>query len=318
MNLQNINLKGNLSDGQYSSLNFLERGGFGEIYTAQDNQNNQTVAIKIIPLLSYGIDKNLLQREAEIALSLKHDRIVTTHFFSSVQIDKTEVFYSVMDYLPNGNLESHIETSGGIAVQDCISFLLDIIDGLIYAHKTIIHRDLKPKNLLIDSDRRIKICDFGLSKLAFESTRTDTFKGGGTYYYMAPEAWTLETNTATMDLYSLGVIAFKLLTNSLPFSGKDIIEIRNAHLYSGIPDLKTYRQDIPLKLIEIINKLLSKRPEDRYNDALAVKQALESVDAYQQPKKHSILAELAARKISNKTSTVLDPNPAHFQLDVNF
>ncbi|MDR0387049.1 MAG: serine/threonine protein kinase [Treponema sp.] len=130
-------------------------------------------------------------------------------------------------------------------------------------HKHIIHRDLKPENILVDSDGKLLITDFGLARYINEKTRTKSFKDSGTIPYMAPECWTGETNTISMDIYSLGILFFKILTGVLPYNEKTEADWKDCHLFTPLPDISTYRNDT-VKLKQIILKMTNKRVSDRY------------------------------------------------------
>jgi len=185
----------------------------GDLYTAADTSNgNGVVAIKIIKLTD-PIYEQLLQEEFVIARKFNHPNIIVTHYYNEFSDNTGKYFYSVMEYMSNGSLHYLIsEASGFFPIDDCIFYMRSLLAGLIEAHRDIVHRDLKPNNILIGENDILKLCDFGIAKLVDAETRTKTFKGAGTYPYMAPECWTGNANTKAMDIYSLGIIFFEILT----------------------------------------------------------------------------------------------------------
>ncbi|MBL0269427.1 MAG: serine/threonine protein kinase [Chitinophagaceae bacterium] len=202
-------LKGSSADNQYQNQTFLTPGGMGDVYVADDTINNTKVAIKVIRITSDEL-RLLLEEEFKIAISLKHDNIVTTYYYGEFSDSTGNYFYSVMEYISKGSLLQKLSTEqASISIDDSLGYFYDLLKGLSEAHKTIIHRDLKPGNILVDENCRLKICDFGIAKYVDHLTRTKTLKGYGTFPYMSPECWMRESNSREMDIYSLGIIFFK-------------------------------------------------------------------------------------------------------------
>jgi serine/threonine protein kinase len=170
--------------------------------------------------------------------------------------------YIIQEYYSLGNLRSLIKKD--IPLNECYNMMFDILSGMKEVHKYIIHRDLKPENILIGTDRHLLITDFGLAKYVNEKTRTRSFKGVGTVPYMSPECWTNEQNTLGMDIYALGILFFELLTGEWPYKASTEIEWKECHLFSTFPDLSTYRNDVTIKLKQIIQKMTNKRSSERY------------------------------------------------------
>ncbi|NBP69182.1 MAG: serine/threonine protein kinase [Cytophagia bacterium] len=301
-------LKGPQDDKQYINLQFHKRGGMGEIYLCHDIVNDRQVAIKLIAIDNPS-EAKLLQAEIDISLALKHDNIIKTHYASTSTMNAVDFYYQVMDFHQNGNLRSVLtSTSENIPLADCYKIMTDLANGLQHAHQKIIHRDLKPENILLGNDGRYKICDFGLAKYVDNKTRTQTFKGSGTYPYMAPECWTFDSNTISMDLYALGIIFFELLTKRLPFTGKNESEIKEKHLFEQLPNLLDFRGGIPIKVVQMIGKMTNKRPADRYNSVNEIINVLESVsnEVIETPKTNEKLLQLANKKIADQQREQLE------------
>lgn len=264
------NLKGLNQENQYQNIIFFRKGGMGEIYTSDDVISNEKKAIKIVPIENEE-EYNLLKSEFDVAISLNHKNIVNTEYFGEFEMSGVRYIYCAMDFNKNGNLRSFINKQNDfIEVNQAIKLMLDLSHGLEYAHETIVHRDLKPENILISDYNELQICDFGLAKLIDSKTRTRTFKGGGTLPYMSPECWMFDSNTVRMDIYSLGIIFYEILALKIPFSGRTETEFRDKHLYEQIPNLSNIRRDLPFRLVEMINKMASKRPQDRYTNVTEI------------------------------------------------
>ena len=295
MNLTNTELPGPQNPAQYFNFQFLDRGGFGEVYSATDRVTNTPVAIKFVPITTPE-EFTLLQHEAQLARALTHDKIVTTYYFSQINLVEGEFAYTVMEFVARSGLHKLLsQLQDPMSVEQCIKYMMDVCEALAYAHETIVHRDLKPRNLLISDNDHLKICDFGLSKRVYDATRSNTLKGWGTASYMAPEAWTGQKNTPAMDFYSVGIIAYEMLTGKLPFTGSSEIELRDHHLFSPMPSIASTRNDVPLLLTEIIGKLTQKRAADRYASASDILHALRSVPQSSNSTYDS-LAQMAAHK----------------------
>jgi len=256
-------LPGADSSTQYSKIAFFKKGGMGEIYKAWDDTNKKDVAIKLIAILDPA-DEKLLTREIKISSELVSENIVKTNYTGKTDISGVSYLYIVQDFYDNGNLRNVIRSN--IPLDECFAMMNDILTGLQAAHSKIIHRDLKPENILIDASGKLFITDFGLAKYIGEKTQTRSFKGGGTIPYMAPECWLLDTNSISMDIYSLGIMFYELLTGKLPITSGSEADWRDFHVYQSLPDMSLIRADIPIKLKQIVSKMTQKRVQDRYKN----------------------------------------------------
>ena len=301
-------LKGPQDDRQYVNLQFHKRGGMGEIYLCQDKINDRQVAIKLIAI-DNPTEAKLFQSEIDISLALKHNNIIQTHYANTSTVSGVDFYYQVMEFHKNGNLRNVlINSTENISLADCYKIMTDLANGLQHAHQKIIHRDLKPENILYGNDGNYKICDFGLAKYVDNKTRTQTFKGSGTYPYMAPECWTFDSNTISMDLYALGIIYFEILTKKLPFIGRNETEIKEKHLFETLPNLLDFRGDIPIKIVQMIGKMTNKRPAERYISVNEVINVLDSVsnEVIEVPKTNDKLLQLANKKIADQQREQLE------------
>jgi serine/threonine protein kinase len=246
---------------KYSHFVFYKKGGMGEIYKGIAKKNQEDVILKLIAIDDPN-DEGLLMREVDVSSALSHTNIVKTLSTGKIEIEGLKYLFIVQSYYPAGNLRAWLKQ--GIPLEKCIAMILDVLSGMKEVHKHIIHRDLKPENILVDSDGKLLITDFGLARYINEKTRTKSFKGSGTIPYMAPECWTGETNTISMDIYSLGILFFEILVGALPYNAKTESDWKDCHLFTPLPDISTYRSDITVKLKQIILKMTNKRVSDRY------------------------------------------------------
>ncbi|MBK5261821.1 MAG: serine/threonine protein kinase [Peptostreptococcaceae bacterium] len=284
----------------YTDFSFYAKGGMGEIYKGIEKETKQDVVVKLI-IIENVEDEELLMREIRISQQISHSHIVRTLATGRLEIESYNYLYIVQDFYINGNARRLIKKE--ILLEECYRLMMEILDGLQELHKKIVHRDLKPENILVDEENHLAISDFGLAKYIDEKTRTRSFKGCGTIPYMAPECWTGDTNTIAMDIYSLGILFFEILTGQLPFFGKSETEWKDFHIYSAFPDIENYRNDVPTKLKEIILKMTKKRPSERYS---SVNEIINSIHetirlSREEDKEIELLASLGNRTSQAKT-----------------
>lgn len=279
--VQEVFLPGDKEGSQYKLLEKLGSGGFGDVYKAFDSANTKEVAIKIFQNSLNLTDTDALEiweREAKQAINIHDTNVIETFEFRKGEFpDESEKYYIVMELADEGNLGGLINThkSEGkyFSDTDLKGMFLEILSGIKAVHKIALHRDLKPENILI-LDKILKISDFGLAKYVDESTRTRTFKGGGTPRYMAPESWTRGQMSKATDIYSLGIVFFQLATLELPFSSADDYEMENMHRFGAIPSARSSNGALSNRIEGVIKKMMQKSSSDRYPDAEAVMEDL--------------------------------------------
>ncbi|MCH7689001.1 MAG: serine/threonine protein kinase, partial [Planctomycetes bacterium] len=252
-------------------------GGMGVVYLATHLKTGRKVALKLLsPALSS--DENLLarfEREMKILKKLKNENIV--QYFGGGRHGKQH-FYA-MELMPGGSLDDLIDEKGKLPWEQVIELSLQIVNALEYAHRhNVIHRDLKPANFLFDDSGKLKLSDFGIARDTQATALTAAGKTVGTYAYMAPEQISgAHPITGKTDLYSLGCVMFQMLTGATPFQADSAAQMLFKHMDQKPPRVTASAIDCPIWLDAVVSKLLSKDPQDRYFDALAVQVALEEV-----------------------------------------
>ena len=261
---------------RYSQCSYLAKGGMGLISKAYDQNLGKWVAIKILPRANSN-DSDLVrfQQEAKAASRLNHPNIVTILDFG---VGSNDQQYLVMDYVEGESLASLLKRTGPLPAERALAILMQICDGLSHAHaKRIVHRDLKPSNVLITKEGTVKILDFGVAKVEGNAIDSLTKTGVvmGTPRYMSPEQIKGNAVSNQSDLYSIGCLIFKLLTGSVPFSGKSAMEIYRKHLNNEPPLLgELYDVEFSEELETIANRLLRKNPQERYDSMDDLRAAL--------------------------------------------
>jgi tetratricopeptide (TPR) repeat protein/TolB-like protein len=260
--------------GRYQVLGPIGAGGMGEVYVARDPSLGRKVAIKMLPV-RMAADRDTLSRftqEARSASALNHPNIITIH---EVGTEESAPFI-VMEYVEGKDLRSMLE-KGPLPVRQVLDIGAQIADGLAAAHERgIVHRDLKPENLMITRDAFVKILDFGLAKviapagddmshtLQLDLPGTTPGMILGTVGYMSPEQASGKRVDFRSDQFGLGAILYELSTGKPAFDGDNAIDTLSAILHKSPPSIVRSNPQSPVQLADIINRLLSKSPDDRY------------------------------------------------------
>jgi len=250
---------------QLELLELIGKGGMGAVYKARQTGLDRLVAVKILPP-EVGRDPAFAERftrEARAMARLSHPHIVAIYDFGQTHGQ----FYFVMEFIDGANLRQVIQ-SKQLTAAEALAVVPQICDALQYAHdEGIVHRDIKPENILVDKRGRVKIADFGLSKLLHEQhadvSLTGTHQVMGTLRYMAPEQMEgTKSVDHRADIYSLGVVFYELLTGQIPM---------------GRFDPPSKKVQIDVRLDEVVLRALEQEPEKRYQQASEVKTELEGL-----------------------------------------
>lgn len=265
-------VEGRVLAGRYALGRLLGRGGMGEVWSGQDRLMQRDVAVKLLydRIRAEG-GADLFFREARTAGGLSHPGVVTVYDVGSDPDDGT--LFLVMELLDGRDLAEVLRTDAPLPVDSVVAWAARAADALDAAHRAgIIHRDLKPANLMLTDRGSIKILDFGIARQLSAGTQT----GGvvGTPTYIAPERWRDGRGDARADLYAFGCLLYELLTGKPPFDGPDAIALMYAHLETAPEPPGVVRPDVPPGLDRLVLSLLAKEPEDRPQDAAAVRDAL--------------------------------------------
>jgi eukaryotic-like serine/threonine-protein kinase len=254
-------------DGRYLILSRLARGGMSTVYLATDTRLDRHVALKIMyPHLAE--DTSFLERfvrEAKSAAKLSHPHVVGV-------LDQGfdgHVAYLAMEYVPGHTLRDVLNDKGALTPRLALALLDPVIEGLAAAHEAeLVHRDVKPENVLMSSNGRIKIGDFGLARAVSTTSNTGTLIG--TVAYLAPELVTGAAADARSDIYSAGIMLFEMLTGRQPFTGEVPIHVAFQHVNSSVPAPSTLVPGLAKDLDELVLWCTSSDPEQRPVDASAL------------------------------------------------
>jgi eukaryotic-like serine/threonine-protein kinase len=254
-----------LFDGRYKILRKLGAGGMADVYLAEDQELGRRVAIKILND-RHANDEQFVERfrrEAKNAAGLSHPNIVS--IFDRGQAEGT--YYIAMEYLDGRSLKELITARGPAPIHVAVDYARQILAALRVAHRQgVVHRDIKPHNVLVDSEGRVKVTDFGIAR-AGPSQMTEEGSIIGTAQYLSPEQAQGAPVTPSSDLYSVGIVLYELLTGTVPFAGETPVELAMKHL-SKVPDPPSrLRPEVPRDLDFVVMRALAKTPEERYQSA---------------------------------------------------
>jgi serine/threonine protein kinase len=262
----------------------IGRGGMGAVYVAQQTRPRREVAVKVLlPALFADQPARIgflarFRREADAIATLDHINIIPIYEYG----EQEQVAYLVMPYVTGGSLHQVLEKRGVLPLSEVLPMLEQAAAALDYAHaKGIIHRDLKPGNILFHSDGRVLLADFGLAKVLREegnqqgaSALTSAGTVIGTPEYLSPEQAAGQALDQRTDIYSLGIVLFHMLTGRVPFSGATPVATAMLHALSEPPSLSQLNPTLSPVIEAVVMKALAKQPEQRYESAGQLAQAL--------------------------------------------
>ena len=279
--------------GRYEILDKLGEGAMGVVYRARDSAIGRIVALKMLSA-EVGAEEELhqrFQREAEAIGRLNHPNVVTVYDLGHAEGQ----LYMAMELLEGEDLRSLIESRAEIPLADRVRILMQICEGLGYAHsRGVVHRDVKPANIHVSANGKVKLLDFGLARVAARETITRRGVILGTPDYMAPEQAMGKGVDRRSDVFSAGAVFYEFLTLEKPFKGKTL----HAVLYQIIqeePDpLLTMNPEIPVRLAAVVHGMLRKDPDKRYATLEDVGRELAAIhDALRRSRSRSALPQPA-------------------------
>src|SRR5512143_369777 len=276
--------------GPYRVLESLGSGGMGHVYVAEDTRLERRVALKVLPpdMAEHPDKLARFQREARAVASLSHPGIVTL----LTPLEEADGLRFLTMELVEGETLSKSIPARGFPIERFLSLAVALTDAVAAAHRQgILHRDLKPENVMLTPDGRLKVLDFGLAKLRFDTpdegdadrtmreTKSVTQDGRivGTVAYMSPEQAQGLPVDHRSDIFTLGILLYEMATGERPFRGNTNLSVLSSILKDTPRPASELRDDIPQPLARMIQRALEKRPEDRYQSATDLRRDLEDL-----------------------------------------
>ncbi|HJO34460.1 MAG: protein kinase [Anaerolineales bacterium] len=242
-------------------------GGMAHVYRAEDIALRRVVAIKVLRE-DLAEEQDLVKqflREARAVAHLSHPNVVAVHDVGS---DRHR-HYMVLEHVAGEDFKSHIRLDAPFSIEHTLDYAIQICAGVGHAHRHgLVHCDIKPQNILVTPDGKVKVADFGISRLLSATQPIETSATlFGTPHYFSPEQAQGSPATPASDVYSIGVLLFEMLTGRLPFDAPDAHVLGHMHVHADAPDIRGQNPAIPDTVAEIIAKVLAKEPSARYRTA---------------------------------------------------
>ncbi len=273
--VQERTLIGKILGNRYRVLREIGSGGMAWVYLAEDNKDNQLVAVKIL-YPQFGEDLAYVQRfnrEAKLASSLTDPHIVRVLDYGADR----DIYYLVMEYIEGQDLRTTLNNKGPFAWKHALEVVDQLATALEHAHRHgVVHRDIKPQNMMLNDDGLLKVLDFGIARIP---TLPSLTQSGfiGSPYYVSPEQAMGEEVDIRSDIYSSGIVLYELLSGSIPFDARSPWSIISQHIANEPPPIELPEGDIPPNVHELLRRMVAKRPRDRFQSPSMVRQAIAAV-----------------------------------------
>ena len=253
--------KGNYIADRYEILDKIGTGGMSDVYKAKDHILGREVAVKVLKQ-EFAEDVTFVTKfrsEAQSAAGLEHANIVNIYDVGS----ENGMYYIVMEYVEGITLKTYIEKKGQLNFKEAISIAIQVGRGIEAAHnKGIIHRDIKPQNIIISTEGKVKVTDFGIARATTSNTiHADVM---GSVHYASPEQARNGYVDGKSDIYSLGIVMYEMVTGRVPFDGDTTVAVALQHLQEEMVAPSAYAPELPISLEKIILKCTMKSPDRRY------------------------------------------------------
>src|SRR5215208_99379 len=269
-------LAGAVLDGRYRVEVMIATGGMSSVYRGLDLRLDRPVALKVMES-RYAGDSQFLtrfQREARAVARLKDPGLVAVY---DQGIDGQHPFL-VMELIEGGTLRELLRERGPMPPHAVAAVLGPVLSGLAVAHRAgLVHRDIKPENVLISDDSEVKIADFGLVRAVAEAKITSTSVILGTAAYLSPEQVSTGDADPRSDVYSVGILAYELLTGSTPFKGDTALTVAYQRMDHDVPAPSTVIGGVPTQFDELVRRATARDPAGRYADAEDMATELEAI-----------------------------------------
>ena len=247
---------------RYEIVGQVGTGGMSDVYKAKDHTLGRYVAIKVLKS-EFSEDTNFVSKfrtEAQSAAVLEHPNIVNIYDVGS----ENGIHYIVMEYVEGITLKTYIAKKGQLTYKEALSIAIQVGRGIQAAHaKNIVHRDIKPQNIIISTDGKVKVTDFGIARAVSENTiHSDVM---GSVHYASPEQARNGYVSNRSDIYSLGIVMYEMVTGRVPFDGDSTVAVAIQHLQDEMDPPSKYAPNLPVSLEKIIQKCTQKSPDRRYD-----------------------------------------------------
>ena len=274
------NLIGKRLDGLYEVQELIGSGGMANVYKAVMRGHNgpvpagTVVAVKVLRR-EFMHDPDLVRRfknESKAISLLNHPNIVKVYDVSV----NDDLQYIVMEYVDGMTLREYLNERGGkLTSRETVHFISQILKALEHAHANgVVHRDIKPQNIMLLDNGQLRMMDFGIARISRAENQLSGGKAMGSVHYISPEQAKGDETDFTSDIYSVGVMMYEMLSGHLPFDADDVVEVAIKQITDKPKSLQELAPTVPHGLVEITERAMAKRPENRYASAAEMLGAL--------------------------------------------
>jgi len=278
---------------EYVVGDYLGSGSFGVVYEARHTATGVIRAVKTLPTPAGTTELLSFVNEGNLAAGIRHRNVIEYDFFHDGSTHENLPVYVLMEYAGGGALDVALDRArseqNAFPAVTLLEMFRQLANGMNAINSVLVHRDIKPGNILLSGDQ-LKISDFGLAKLVAQATRTLTFKGGGTFPYMAPEAWRFEKNTLQLDIYAMGMVFYELATLKHPFdlNTDDPQKWREAHLYEPVLAPHKLNPAVGPKISQVIMKMIEKDAAQRFTEWRSILEAIDTAEPASAEHRHLV------------------------------
>ena len=292
--------------GNYRLLRLVGQGGFAEVYVGEHIHIHRSAAIKVLHARLAADAIANFRQEAQIIAELRHPHIITIFDFDLQE----NIPFLVMDYYPEGSLRQRHPRGTRLSLDLVVEYVTQVAQALDYAHdKRVIHRDVKPENMLVDSQGKVVLTDFGIAAIAHSTTSISQQVLAGTPYYMAPEQIQAHARPAS-DQYALGTVVYEWLTGAPPFQGT-VLEIYAKQALAEPQPLRERLPDLAPEVEQVVLTALRKDPQQRFATVTAFATALTNAARQQETPAQTFVHPTTQRNRQNELFTRSDETPLH-------
>ena len=295
--------------GEYEVEHELARGGMAVVFKATEVGLRRVVALKVLPpelgLTARAAER--FKREARMVAEIDHPNIIPVYRVGQIG----GILFIVMKFVEGKSLDAILQEQGALSVPVTLHVLRAAARALAYAHACgIVYRDVKGANILIDSDGRVMVSDFGVALRSADVTLTADGTVIGTPPFMSPEQCAGRRAGPQSDQYSLGIVAFQMLAGAVPFHADTLAGLMHHHFFTPVPDLTQARDNLPAHLLDVVRRALNKDPERRFKttrDMLTAIEATAFSERDRQKSERTLQHLVQGRAVKRITTHALPP-----------
>ncbi len=272
-----------LGGGRYMVERLIGRGGMASVYLASDRTRREKVAVKLFAgdfVSGKRSDSSIVPGQPWLGAQITHPHLVEVYDSGRVSLEGSSYGFLVMEFIKGGTLAGLLFRRWRLPARKALPFMAQLASAVACLHEAgVLHGDIKAANVFLNRTDMVKLGDFDLARLIDSGSGSSTTAAMGTPAYLSPEVCRGESLTRKSDLYALGVLFWEMVTGTLPFNAKGVIDMARKHLYEPVPSARSLYADIPAELDQLITDMMAKDPHIRCQSANVVLARLQLLQA---------------------------------------